>query len=74
MLEAMPLPKEWVERSADVDEIWVPSTFVRDLFLSGGVSRSKVLVVSEPIDASLYDPERITVRSSCWRLVDLISG
>jgi glycosyltransferase involved in cell wall biosynthesis len=39
-----------------VDEIWVPSSFLVDVFVSGGVPREKLVVVPIPIDTEFYSP------------------
>jgi len=39
-----------------VDEIWVPSSFLVEVFASGGVPREKLVVVPIPIDTQFYSP------------------
>ena len=51
------LPKEWVAASNDVDEFWVPSQHVRQVYISSGVDAAKVHVVPNGIDTKLYRPE-----------------
>ncbi len=53
------LPAGWVEACADVDELWVATRFVRDLFLDGGVPPDKVHVLPTGIDAARFAPDRV---------------
>lgn len=53
------LPDGWAAACADVDELWVASRFVRDLFLDGGVPPDKVHVIPTGIDASRFAPDRV---------------
>ena len=39
-----------------MDEIWVPSSFLVEVFASGGVPREKLVVVPIPIDTQFYSP------------------
>eukprot|EP00760_Papus_ankaliazontas_P009444 PhM_4_TR14077/c7_g1_i1/m.60779 len=55
MYELSVLPDGWVSPiHSDVDEVWVPSTFVRDVFLLSGVKPTSVHVIPEAIDTNLY--------------------
>ena len=40
----------------DVDEVWVPSEFVRHAFLTSGVQPAKVHLIAEAIDVFAFDP------------------
>ncbi|MGH7972280.1 MAG: glycosyltransferase, partial [Limisphaerales bacterium] len=51
------LPTEWVQRSRDVDEFWVPSEYVRKVFVDSGVSNAKVRVVPNGIDPERFRPD-----------------
>lgn len=52
------LPKEWVTpmRSA-LDEIWVPSTFVRESFIRSGIPDEIVQVIPNGVDTGLFRPK-----------------
>jgi tetratricopeptide (TPR) repeat protein len=51
------LPKEWVEGiAANIDEVWVPSNYVRECYIGSGVPASKVKVVPNGIDTSIFHP------------------
>lgn len=55
------LPQSWIMPMNDeVDEIWVPSSFVRECYIQSGVSADKVFVVPNGVDASLYSPDGTT--------------
>lgn len=51
------LPKEWATAAKDVDEFWVPSEYVRQVYIGSGVEASKVHVVPNGVDTKLYRPE-----------------
>jgi glycosyltransferase involved in cell wall biosynthesis len=51
------LPEEWVRPiNRDVDEVWAPSTFVRNLYLESGVDAARVCVVPNGVDADFFKP------------------
>ncbi len=51
------LPVEWVERAREVDEFWVPSNYVRDVYIASGVPAQKVVVVPNGVDAEKFNPQ-----------------
>jgi glycosyltransferase involved in cell wall biosynthesis len=52
------LPRRWVERiQQNVDELWVPSGFVRDIFLRCGVDRERITVIPNGVDTDVFRPE-----------------
>ena len=52
------IPREWVEPiQRDVDEIWVPSEYVREMYVSGGVDSARVQVVPNGVDLDLFRPD-----------------
>lgn len=52
------LPAEWVGPMRDeVDEIWVPSTWVRECYIRSGVPGDKVKVVPNGVRAETYRPD-----------------
>ncbi len=52
------LPKPWVEvMSTQVDEIWVPSTYVRNCYIKSGVPADRVHVVPNGVDPERFHPE-----------------
>jgi glycosyltransferase involved in cell wall biosynthesis len=51
------IPKEWVEPiRANVDELWVPSDYVRRMYVAGGVDPARVQVVPNGVDRDLFSP------------------
>jgi len=56
MYETDRLPHAWVERINALHEVWVPSKFAVEQFVSSGVHQEKVFVVPEAVDTKLFDP------------------
>jgi glycosyltransferase involved in cell wall biosynthesis/Flp pilus assembly protein TadD len=50
------LPRSWVNDLAQVDEVWIPSEYVRQVYLDSGVPADKVFVVPNGIDPSRFHP------------------
>ena len=51
-------PVEWVERvAADVDRVWVPSAYVRDGYVAGGMPPGVVEVVPNGVDTDSFSPD-----------------
>jgi len=48
------LPEEWVKDSANVDEFWVPSEYVRRVYVESGVPANKVVVVPNGVDLDKF--------------------
>lgn len=50
------VPAEWVDAiNQNVDELWVPSTFVRDCYVHDGVQPEKVVVVPNGVSESFFE-------------------
>jgi glycosyltransferase involved in cell wall biosynthesis len=58
MFETDRLPDGWAARMNGMDEVWVPTDFMRQVALKGGVQADKLLVVPEPVDTDFFDPAR----------------
>ena len=59
------LPREWVRpMSEHVDEIWVPSRYVRDCFIRSGVPAERVTVVPNGVNTDLFKPGNAPYRLS----------
>jgi len=57
------VPSVWVEHiQSNVDELWVPSQFVRDTFLRGGVRADRVVVIPNGVDTKIFTPDGPTSR------------
>ncbi|MGD9239788.1 MAG: glycosyltransferase, partial [Desulfobacterales bacterium] len=51
------LPKDWVEPMETlVDELWVPSNYVRDVYINSGISASKVFVIPNGVNYHQFNP------------------
>jgi glycosyltransferase involved in cell wall biosynthesis/SAM-dependent methyltransferase len=48
------LPKDWVKAAAGVDEFWVPSNYVRQVYVDSGIAPEKVFVVPNGVDADRF--------------------
>ncbi|HUD84073.1 MAG TPA: glycosyltransferase, partial [Candidatus Saccharimonadales bacterium] len=58
------LPADWVRQSASVDEFWVPSEYVRQVYVESGVPAKKVSVVPNGID-----PDKFNLQATPLKLV-----
>ena len=50
------LPQEWVNQARDVDEFWVPSRYVQNVYVGSGVPAEKVFVVPNGVDVQKFTP------------------
>jgi glycosyltransferase involved in cell wall biosynthesis len=60
------IPQEWVPFMRDrVDEVWVPSTWLKDCYVRSGIPAGKVVVVPNGVDCSVFRPdgERFPLRT-----------
>jgi glycosyltransferase involved in cell wall biosynthesis/GT2 family glycosyltransferase len=58
------LPKDWVEVfSTKVDEMWVPSNYVREVYINSGVPADRVFVIPNG-----YDPNKINPNIKPYKL------
>ncbi|MDE3137260.1 MAG: glycosyltransferase family 4 protein, partial [Acidobacteriota bacterium] len=52
------VPRRWIEGiRRSVDEVWVPSAFVRRVLVEGGAPAERVRVVPNGVDTSVFRPE-----------------
>jgi glycosyltransferase involved in cell wall biosynthesis/FMN phosphatase YigB (HAD superfamily)/predicted Zn-dependent protease len=51
------LPEPWVKNSAGVDEFWVPSEYVRRVYVASGIPAAKVVVVPNGINPDKFHPQ-----------------
>jgi glycosyltransferase involved in cell wall biosynthesis len=52
------VPRVWVDRiEQNVDELWVPSNFVRKVFVRNGVDAERVVVIPNGYDPKIFTPE-----------------
>ncbi|MCX8156993.1 MAG: glycosyltransferase [Verrucomicrobiae bacterium] len=50
------LPQDWVQQSAQVDQFWVPSTYLQKVYVESGIPAEKVRVVPNGVDTSKFHP------------------
>jgi glycosyltransferase involved in cell wall biosynthesis len=51
-------PRRWIEGiRRSVDEVWVPSAFVRQVLVEGGAPATRVRVIPNGIDTSVFRPD-----------------
>ncbi|MGD1019103.1 MAG: glycosyltransferase [Verrucomicrobiia bacterium] len=50
------LPVAWVEQSCHVNQFWVPSEYVREVYVRSGIPEAKVKVVPNGIDPERFYP------------------
>lgn len=52
------IPQEWIGPMRDqVDEIWVPTAWLKDCYVRSGIPEGKVVVVPNGVDAEVFRPE-----------------
>ena len=70
------LPRRWVEQiEKNVDELWLPSQFDREVFVRAGVKPGRIQVIPYGIDAEVFKPEGPSWRpESCRRFAFLFVG
>ena len=56
MLEVNGFPYEWVRQAQKMDEVWVPSSFAREAFLSCGLTKP-IYTIPLGIDTEIFRPE-----------------
>lgn len=61
------IPREWVEPlQRDVDEVWVPSAYVREMYLAAGIEPDRVRVVPNGVDLERFAPEGPALELGRW--------
>lgn len=70
------VPRVWVRAiEENVDELWVPSEFVRSVFRRAGVSGTNIQVIPNGFDPSIFTPQGPTSRPlGCRRFAFLFVG
>lgn len=70
------VPSLWINQiRQNVDELWVPSNFVRDVFLQNGVQADRITVIPNGYDPNIFSPEGTRFRpQGCRDFVFLFVG
>ncbi|HMD96029.1 MAG TPA: glycosyltransferase [Terriglobia bacterium] len=70
------VPSVWVDQiRRNVDELWVPSRFVRDVFVRCGVESDRVQVIPNGVDPKVFTPEGPVLRPhGCRKFMFLFVG
>jgi glycosyltransferase involved in cell wall biosynthesis len=70
------VPRVWVRQiEQNVDELWVPSNFVREVFVHAGVSPDRVCVIPNGFDPKVFSPEGAFSRpKGCRKFMFLFVG
>jgi glycosyltransferase involved in cell wall biosynthesis len=70
------VPRVWVRAiEENVDELWVPSEFVRDVVRRAGVSDTNIQVIPNGFDPAIFTPQGLTSRPlGCRRCAILFVG
>lgn len=56
MFETDRLPSGWLPRLLFMDELWVPTIFMKNIFIANGVPFEKVEVVEEAVNTDFFRP------------------
>lgn len=56
MFETDSIPRGWVTRLNFMNEIWVPTDFMRNVLIEEGVNIDKIRVIGEPVDTDFFVP------------------
>ncbi|HVB40382.1 MAG TPA: glycosyltransferase [Terriglobales bacterium] len=67
------LPPGWRERCNAMDEIWVPSTFNREMFAGAGVAEARLRVMPEGLDTRRFRPGLEPLPIPCRRRFNFLS-
>jgi len=61
------IPRRWVRELAAVDELWVPSEFVRQVLVRAGVPAPRLAVIPNAVDLDLFRPDGDRFRPAAAR-------
>ena len=63
--ETSMVPKPYLEKMVNTDQIWVPTEWGRQIFIEAGISPGKIKVVPEGVNATIFRPaENKTARKN----------
>jgi glycosyltransferase involved in cell wall biosynthesis len=69
-------PRVWIDQiRQNVDELWVPSRFVHDVFVRSGLPRDRIQVIPNAVDLGVFTPEGPRLRPlGCRNFMFLFVG
>ena len=54
--ESTLVPKDWINQLRQLDQVWTPSTWGREIMIENGLPEDGVKVVPEGVDTSFFNP------------------
>ncbi|RLT47240.1 MAG: glycosyltransferase, partial [Chloroflexi bacterium] len=61
------LPQKWIEEMrAAVDEVWVPSHYLRECYIASGMPAERVAVVPNGVDVDCFHPDAAPLDLNAW--------
>lgn len=73
IFETDSLPQLWVSQLNQFDEIWIPTDFNKETFLSSGVKPEKLTIVPYPVDCDYFYPDETIAESAVNRFLYVFS-
>lgn len=65
------LPQKWIEEMrAAVDEVWVPSNYLRECYIASGMPAERVAVVPNGVDVDCFHPDAAPLDLNAWTTAD----
>ena len=65
------LPQKWIEEMrAAVDEVWVPSHYLRECYIASGMPADRVAVVPNGVDVDCFQPDAPPLNLNAWTNAD----
>ncbi|TSA55927.1 MAG: glycosyltransferase [Planctomycetaceae bacterium] len=55
--ESTLVPKDWINQLRQLDQVWVPSSWGREVFVGNGIPEDCIQVVPEGVDTSIFNPD-----------------
>lgn len=68
MFEASPMPEHWPSLLNKIGLIWVPSDWVKELFIANGVT-TPIFKVGYAVDKNIYVPQKRVLRDDPFRVL-----
>eukprot|EP01038_Epipyxis_sp_PR26KG_P007191 gene7191-9809_t len=60
MFETDRIPSGWYDRFVYMDEIWVPTQFMKNIIVSDAIiSEGKIKIIFEPVDTNFFEPKKL---------------